>query len=52
MIMVIKILPYHRFPHYDITSDRIRELAIKNGAVIVSNREIVKILKEYKSKVD
>jgi hypothetical protein len=34
-----------RFPHYDITTERMRKKALMFGAKLVNPREIVKILK-------
>lgn len=38
-----------RLPHYDLTTARMRYLAILNGAKLVSSREIVRALKGVKS---
>lgn len=35
----------HRHPHYDLTTQRKRDEALRRGAVKVSSRELIKILK-------
>ena len=34
-----------RYPHYDLTTSRIRKKALALGAELISSREIVKLLK-------
>ncbi len=36
-----------RHPHYDLMNDQIREKAIKEGAVVVTDREIVKLCRLF-----
>lgn len=35
-----------RHPHYDLTTARMRQKALRNGAVYVKPREIISILRE------
>jgi hypothetical protein len=36
-----------RHPHYDLMSERIRDKAVENGAVVVTDRTIVKLCREF-----
>lgn len=36
-----------RHPHYDLMNERIREKAIENGAILVPDREIVRLCKKF-----
>jgi len=35
-------------PHYDISKSK-RDLAIRNGAIEINRREVVKLIKEYRA---
>jgi len=35
---------HHRHPHYDLTTQHKMEIALKNGAILVSSRQLVGIL--------
>ncbi|MCK5021179.1 MAG: DUF4031 domain-containing protein [Candidatus Peribacteraceae bacterium] len=50
----LKIEWYHcheHHPHYDLTTTRMRNRAIDNGATIVSPKEIARVLKRLKGDV-
>lgn len=36
-----------RHPHYDLMNQKIREKAIENGAIVVTDREIVKLCRKF-----
>jgi len=38
-----------KYPHYDLTTARMRALAVRRGAKLVSSKEIVRILKAKNS---
>ena len=39
-----------KHPHYDLTSASMRHKAVAGGAILLSRREIVRIIKGYKKK--
>jgi hypothetical protein len=36
-----------RHPHYDLMNEKIREKAIEHGAIVVTDREIVKLCRKF-----
>lgn len=43
---------HERHPHYDLTSNRIVQKALKNGANIVNSRELVMLIKKQRKAVE
>lgn len=35
---------HHRYPHYDLTTHHKMEIAVQNGAILVTSRQLVGIL--------